>query len=132
MIDQIKKIKQEAENELKKVTTSQELDTLRLKYLSRKGLISSLFSGLKEVDAKERGIIGQKINQLKNDVESSYKELEDRLKSDQESEEDVDLFLPGRKPFIGRLHPLTIVMDEIKQIFFNLGFRVEDLSLIHI
>ena len=126
MLDQIKKIKQEAENELKKIKTSQELEALRLKYLSRKGLISSLFSQLKHVVDKERAIVGQKINQLKNDVEASYKELEVRLKSNQKSEEKVDLFLPGRRPFIGRLHPLTIVLDEIKQIFFNLGFRVED------
>jgi phenylalanyl-tRNA synthetase alpha chain len=126
MLDQIKKIKHEVENELKNIRTSQELDALRLKYLSRKGLISSLFSQLKDVVEKERGKVGQKINQLKKDVESSYRELEDRLKSNQESEEKVDLFLPGRKPFIGRLHPLTIVLDEIKQIFFNLGFRVED------
>ena len=126
MLEQIKKIKQEAENELKKISTSQELDTLRLKYLSRKGLISSLFSDLKDVVANERAIVGQKINQLKSDVESSYKELQESLKSDKEIEDDVDLFLPGRQPFIGRLHPLTIVLDEIKQIFFNLGFRVED------
>ncbi|MCK5032966.1 MAG: phenylalanine--tRNA ligase subunit alpha [Calditrichia bacterium] len=126
MLEQIKKIKQEAENELKKISTSQELDTLRLKYLSRKGLISSLFSDLKDVVANERAIVGQKINQLKSDVESSYKELQESLKSDKETEDDVDLFLPGRQPFIGRLHPLTIVLDEIKQIFFNLGFHVED------
>jgi phenylalanyl-tRNA synthetase alpha chain len=126
MLDQIKEINQEVEKDLQNVTTDQELDDLRLKYLSRKGIISSLFSELKNVEAKERGVIGQKINQLKNYVESSYKDLKEKLKSDNTTKEDVDLFLPGRKPFLGRLHPLTIVLDEIKQIFFNLGFRVED------
>ena len=67
MLDQIKKINQDAKNDQQKVTTAQELDELRLKYLSRKGIISSLFSELKNVEASERGIVGQKINQLKND-----------------------------------------------------------------
>jgi phenylalanyl-tRNA synthetase alpha chain len=126
MLDQIIKINQDAINDLQKVNTAQELDDLRLKYLSRKGIISSLFSELKNVEPEKRGAVGQKINQLKNDVESSYKELEDKLKSDTSTEEDIDLFLPGRKPFVGRLHPLTQVLEEIKQIFFNLGFRAED------
>lgn len=126
MIEQIQKINQEAVNDQEKVTTAQELDEFRLKYLSRKGIISSLFSELKNVDAKERGVVGQKINQLKKDVESSFKDLEEELKSGSETQEDIDLFLPGRKPFVGRLHPLTQVLQEIKEIFFNLGFRVED------
>ncbi len=126
MLDQIQKINQDAIINQKKVTNTQELDEFKLKYLSRKGIISSLFSELKNVDAKDRGIVGQKINQLKNDVESSFKELEEKLKSGGETQEDIDLFLPGRKPFVGRLHPLTQVLREIKEIFFNLGFRVED------
>ena len=126
MLDQIQKIYQEAVKDQKKINTAQELDEFRLKYLSRKGIISSLFSELKNVDSNERGAVGQKINQLKTDVESSFKELEENLKSGSDIQEDIDLFLPGRKPFVGRLHPLTQVLQEIKEIFFNLGFRVED------
>ena len=126
MLDQIQKISQEAEKDQQKITNAQELDEFRLKYLSRKGIISSLFSEMKNIDAKERGTVGQKINQLKKNVEASFKKLEEQLKSGTESQEDIDLFLPGRKPFVGRLHPLTQVLQEIKDIFFNLGFRVED------
>jgi len=126
MLDQIQKINQEAKVDQKKVTNAQELDEFRLKYLSRKGIISSLFSEMKNIDAKERGTVGQKINQLKKEVEVSFKQLEEQLKSGKDTQEDIDLFLPGRKPFVGRLHPLTQVLQEIKEIFFNLGFRVED------
>jgi len=126
MLDQIQKINQEAENDQKKVTNAQELDEFRLKYLSRKGIVSSLFSEMKNIDAKDRGAVGQKINQLKKDIEDSFKKLEEQLKSGKDNQEDIDLFLPGRKPFVGRLHPLTQVLQEIKEIFFNLGFRVED------
>lgn len=126
MLEQINKIKLEAEIELKKVTSLEILDTLRLKYLSRKGLVSALFSDLKNVEAADRKIIGQKINQLKNDLETAYKQLEEKYKSEAQTEEYLDLSLPGRKPFVGKLHPLTIVLNEIKEIFFNLGFCVED------
>jgi len=126
MLDQIQKINQEAANDQKKVTNVQELDDFRLKFLSRKGIISSLFSEMKNIDAKDRGTVGQKINQLKKDIEASFKKLEEQLKTEKVSQEKIDLFLPGTKPFVGRLHPLTQVLQEIKEIFFNLGFRVED------
>ncbi len=126
MLKKIDQIEIEFSEDIKKVQTKEDFEDLRIKYISRKGLVASLFVELKEIDPSERRAFGQKINSLKNSLEKQFEDIKHKIFVQDKKEQVIDLSLPGRKPFLGRLHPLTIVLNEIKDIFFNMGFRVED------
>ncbi len=126
MLKKIDQIEIEFSEDIKRVQTKEDFEDLRIKYISRKGLVASLFVDLKEIDPSERRAFGQKINSLKNSLEKQFEDIKHKIFVQDKKEQVIDLSLPGRKPFLGRLHPLTIVLNEIKDIFFNMGFRVED------
>lgn len=126
MPEQIDQIKRDFEVEAKDIRTADALEDLRIKYLGRKGYISNAFSLLAEIPKEEKPKFGQELNKLKKAVESQYNALYDSLKEGKGKDEYLDLTLPGRKPFIGRKHPLNQVADEIKSIFKSLGFTIED------
>lgn len=126
MPEQIDQIKRAFEAEAKDIRTADALEDLRIKYLGRKGHISNAFSLLAEIPKEEKPKFGQELNKLKKAVESQYNALYDSLKEGKGTDEYLDLTLPGRKPFIGRKHPLNQVADKIKSIFKSLGFTIED------
>ena len=96
-----------------------------MQYMSRKGEIAQIFDRLKDVPAEERPLIGKNLNELKNYISSELDKLLGQLNKDS-SQVRLDLTLPGRRPFVGRKHPLTKTLDEIKSIFYGMGFTVED------
>ncbi|MGN0940611.1 MAG: phenylalanine--tRNA ligase subunit alpha [Selenomonadaceae bacterium] len=107
-----------------------ELNDLRVKYLGKKGEITSLLRGLKELNAEDRSRIGKIVNDAKNDLsefiakkndELHARELKERLESER-----IDVTLPGRKAWQGHLHPLTLTLNQIKKIFLDMGFTVEE------
>jgi phenylalanyl-tRNA synthetase alpha chain len=126
MLDKIKKLEKEFIAEIALVKEKETLEKLRVKYLGRKGSLSDLFNGLSDVPKESRPEMGQMLNNVKNLIRNEYEKLLIALSDKNEIETKLDLTLPGRKPFIGSKHPLTIILDEIKFIFQGLGFRVED------
>lgn len=126
MLKQIEQIEKEFNQEREKISTANDLEKLKIKYLSRKGLVASLFSQIKDIEPEKRPEFGQKINSLKANLEKVIENAQNELKKHDSTSDSIDLTLPGRKIFFGRKHPLTIVLEEIKHIFHNLGFRVED------
>ena len=101
-----------------------DLDSIINKYLGRKGLISSLFDDIKDINKKERPIIGKKINQLRKSVELRIEEEGKHIEAVQSEQINFDLSLPGDTFLKGSLHPITQVMDEICDIFGQLGFSI--------
>jgi phenylalanyl-tRNA synthetase alpha chain len=126
MQEEIKKLKNKFSEELQKHLDNGTLDTLRAKYLSRKGLVTDLFNQMKDVAADARPQVGKALNDLKNHVQQVIQQAEKDLKDRQGSRYKPDLTLPGRIPYTGRKHPLTSTLLEIKNIFISMGFRVED------
>ncbi|MBK7377443.1 MAG: phenylalanine--tRNA ligase subunit alpha [Ignavibacteriales bacterium] len=101
------------------------LEEIKIKYLSRSGLVSNLFNELKTISKEEKPEAGKLLNELRNKVEVSLSSLKNNLESKTESiSEKIDLTLPGKNKIIGSKHLLTQTLDEIKSIFKSIGFSV--------
>jgi phenylalanyl-tRNA synthetase alpha chain len=125
MLEKIEKIKQSALHEIQSVQTNAELDNFRVKYLARKGMISDLFDELKVADVSERPQLGKAVNELRNEVQALFDGKKLVLDSLVKQNKHIpDLTLPGRLRWVGSQHPLTQTLDEIKRIFFRMGFGV--------
>src|ERR1041385_476392 len=125
MLEKINEIRQSAVLEVESVRDLTELDNYRIKFLARKGLIAELFDEMKNVGPQERPLLGKTLNELRTFVQSKYDEKKSSLESSGSSRgKSIDLTLPGRMRWVGSKHPLTQTLDEIKRIFFGMGFRV--------
>lgn len=124
---EIEGIKKNFELEIEKVTALSELETLRIKYLGRNGLITRLFDELKAVPPEEKPVYGKLLNVLRNEATESLNNKKSLIESNQTSDSiKLDLTLPGKKIKIGSQHILTQTLNEIKSIFKELGFSVYD------
>ncbi len=102
------------------------LDDVRVKYLGRKGRVARYFSKMGQIEASQRPQFGNRLNELKQELTDAVASHQQSLHSNNNSgPRDFDLTLPGITPTLGFRNPLMIVMDEIKQIFANMGFTVE-------
>src|SRR5574341_2489724 len=126
LIDQLKKVEEEAQAECRNFTTLSELEDFRIKYLARKGILAEIFENLKSLSAEEKPQVGKLANQVKLKVEELFERrlLELKSQDSKRGKEALDYTLPGRKGWKGSLHPLTQVRDEIVDIFYGMGFEV--------
>ena len=125
---ELSQIEKDFLKEIEKVESLEELQTLKVKYLGRKGALTQILRSLKELPLEERKKIGKEANVLKEKMEKlilekekTLKEIEERKKLEREK---VDLTCPGKKISLGHLHPLSLVLREIKEIFQKMGFEV--------
>tara|TARA_B000000475_G_scaffold120098_1_gene97080 strand:+ start:305 stop:1315 length:1011 start_codon:yes stop_codon:yes gene_type:complete len=124
LLKKIESIQKEFKAELSSATKdSSKISDLYNKYLSRKGIVSDLFSQLSNVDPKDKPIIGQKINTLRSDLEASFNSL-GTSKSKDKNISNLDFSLPGNHFFEGSIHPITRVINDISDIFKSIGFSV--------
>ncbi|MHB1686273.1 MAG: phenylalanine--tRNA ligase subunit alpha [Ignavibacteriaceae bacterium] len=123
--DRIQKIHSEFDSDISKVSDLKELENVRIKYLSRNGLISSLFEELKNISKEEKPVAGKSLNELRNHSTNQFNLLKEKLETaSSASDEKIDLTLPGIKKVLGSKHLLTQTLDEIKTIFKGLGFSI--------
>jgi phenylalanyl-tRNA synthetase alpha chain len=124
MLDKINSLK----NEIAGITATnkEEAEALRIKYLSKKGLISVLFEDFKSVPVDQKKSVGAAINELKNFATDKINELKEAFESKRSGAEGLDLTLPGDSIPLGARHPLSIVRNEIISIFNRLGFIVSE------
>ena len=122
----IEPLKTQIDSEVQNIVSYDALEELRVKYLGRKGLIAQLTSSISGLPAEQRGAFGQQVNALKNKIISLIAEQQKSLAA--ESRESatgfVDISMPGIAQDVGRLHPITQVIDEICNIFMQMGFSV--------
>ena len=130
MREQLNNIKLEAEKRLNQAGSLAELESIRLQYLGKKGELTAVLRGMGQLTPEERPKIGQLANEVRSFIE---KILEAKTKSLQEKErlsrlekEAIDVTIPGKRRFIGKKHPLSIVMDEIKEVFIGLGYEIAE------
>jgi phenylalanyl-tRNA synthetase alpha chain len=125
LTEEIQHLKKESEKDFSSVESSKELEELRIKYLSRNGLLSHLFEALKDVPKEEKPQAGKNLNELRNSLTEKFNHLKSKLeKSDDTSKSKIDLTLPGTIRKIGSKHIIIQTLDEIKSIFKGMGFSV--------
>lgn len=125
MLDKIKAIRHEIEKF--KPHSKEELEAFRLKYLSRKGIIPSLFGEFKDVLPEAKKEVGKELNTLKNKAQEYFDLLKNQL-TDTESagKSTIDVTLPAESMALGARHPISIVRNEMISIFSRLGFVVAE------
>ena len=106
--------------------SNEEIETFRIKYLGKKGLINSYFIDFKSLDNDKKKDVGQLLNQLKNTANSKVQELKTQLSSDNSQPKLNDLSRPGDSIQIGSRHPISIVKNRIVEIFSNIGFTISE------
>ncbi len=130
MKDALLKIKSLANDELSKVNDTKALEEIRVKFLGKKGELTSILKQMGKLSAEERPVIGQLANQVRTEIEESItnrvKEIKALMLEKKLKEEELDVTLPGTKATIGKLHPLNIVLNEIEDIFMGMGFDIAD------
>ncbi len=125
MLDKITETRISFDNDLAKVTDLKSLEELRIKYLSRKGIMSVLIDDFKNVSNEEKKNVGKVLNETKIHLQDSFNVLKEKLEAEGKGEKnEIDLTLPGRIKTIGSKHIITQTLDEIKSIFKSLGFSV--------
>lgn len=125
MINQIGNLREEFKKVLTDVVDAKMLEEVRIKYLSRNGMLSNLFEQLKAVPKEDKPLIGKELNVLRNEMETLFESKKNSVESlSDKSNIYQDLSLPGREYLIGNKHILTQTLNEIKTIFKSLGFSV--------
>jgi phenylalanyl-tRNA synthetase alpha chain len=124
MLDKIKALQEEIATI--KAATRTEAEELRIKYLSKKGLIGELFDEFKNVPVDQKKAMGAAINDLKNFAQDRINLIKDSFTEKRSGAEGLDLTLPGEAMKLGTRHPLAVVRNEIIDIFDRLGFVVSE------
>lgn len=124
MEERIEEVLKEARQELKRVSDLKQVEDFRVRYLGRKGILAKLFKELGKLNKGKRRIIGKLLNETKATLEKELAEATKKKKETEYRKEKLDTTLPGRQPFIGRLHPISQITREISSIFQRLGFDV--------
>jgi phenylalanyl-tRNA synthetase alpha chain len=124
MLERIRQLQKEIENITAK--SIDEAESLRIKYLSKKGEISRLFEEFRDVPTEQKREIGQAVNVLKEMAIKKINLLKESLKEQTEKSSELDLTLPGESMKLGTRHPISIVKNEILEIFKRLGFVISE------
>ena len=123
-----KKISSDALAEIASAVSEQELDAARVKYLGKKGALTAILRGMGALEPNERREIGEAANIVRNELESAVAGKSAQLKKaaleKRLIDEKTDVTLPGRSKPCGRLHPLQIIENRIRDIFVEMGFNV--------
>ena len=130
MEQKIQRIKESALQDLNKAGNREKLQELRVKYLGKKGLLTKVLREMGKVPKELRPKIGQRANEvrqlLEGELDNRLAVLREKEKEKKLVEEAIDVTLPGRPVARGHKHPLTLVLEEIKDIFTAMGFEVAE------
>ena len=124
MIAKIEQLLQEVE--ALTASNAEELEALRIKYLSKKGAINELMADFRNVPAEQKKEVGMKVNELKNKAQEKINALKEQFENQDNGCDDLDLTRSAYPAKLGTRHPLNIVKNEIIDIFARLGFSIAD------
>ena len=126
--EQLEQIRAEAAASIESAASLQELDAVRVKYLGKKGELTAVLKTMGKLSPEERPKVGQMANEVRELITADLEKRNELLKAAQQEmklkAETIDVTLPGTKVEIGHKHPLSIVLDEVKEIFLGMGFEV--------
>ncbi|NLJ41364.1 MAG: phenylalanine--tRNA ligase subunit alpha [Clostridiales bacterium] len=130
MGDRLNLIQQEALASIEQAKDSNVLEEIRIKYLGKKGELTQFLRGMGKLPPSERPIMGQLVNKTRRSIESALTRKNEAIEREslikRLKDETIDVTLPGEKPQLGGLHPLTKVLNKITDIFFGMGFNVAE------
>ena len=130
MQEKLKEIENEAIDLLQSAKNLAELDNIRVKYLGKKGSLTEILKGMKDLSPEEKPIVGQLANKVKERITSELDVAMEVMKVKEHevklAAEFIDITLPGRRQLIGKKHPLTQITEEIVEIFKGMGFQVAE------
>lgn len=128
MKDKLQAIMDEAANSIKDSDALDKLNDVRVSFLGKKGHLTSVLKGMKDVAPEDRPKVGQLVNDARELIEKQLSEtkkrLERKIREKQLSEEVIDVTLPGRSNKLGHRHPNAIAMEEVERIFIGMGYEV--------
>ncbi|MFN8182380.1 MAG: phenylalanine--tRNA ligase subunit alpha [Bacteroidia bacterium] len=109
-------------------TNREEVEQFRLRFLSKKGILTELFAAMKSIPAEEKKQYGAQVNELKQAAEAKLASFQEMLEAaaDQAAATDIDLTLPAEPMTLGARHPISLIRERILQIFSRIGFTVAD------
>lgn len=130
MKEKLNQIKATVEELLASCENLEGLEELRIKYLGKKGELTAVLKEMGKLSAEERPVIGALANEIRDflnkEIDSKKEEMERVLQAAKLKEEVIDVTMPGKTPEMGNLHPLTKVMNELKEIFIGMGFEIAE------
>ncbi len=130
MKEQLEAIRQKALNELENAASIQDIDAVRIKFLGKKGELTGILKQMGKLSAEERPVVGQLANVIRSEIEAKIEEdskaIAQKLQAEKLKAEKIDVTLPGKAKVLGSRHPLTVVLDDIKDIFIGMGFDIVD------
>ena len=130
MKQQLEESKSRAAAALANAKLPQEIDELRVRFLGKKGELTGILKQMGKLSPEERPVIGQLANEVRSwietDIETRLTEIKASQMAARLESEKLDVTLPGKRPQFGAKHPLSIVLDEIKEIFIGMGFEIAD------
>jgi len=130
MKERLQQLQEDALSALQQAADLKALQEVRVRILGKKGALTEVMKGMRELSADERPVVGNLVNTLKDQFEESFAQrqssLEQQAIESRLASEKIDVTLPGRRNFPGSKHPITLVTEEIVDIFSRLGFVVEE------
>ncbi|MCK9603355.1 MAG: phenylalanine--tRNA ligase subunit alpha, partial [Candidatus Omnitrophica bacterium] len=122
----IESLKTQVDSDIQNINSPEALEEFRVKYLGRKGILAQLTSSIPSLPPEQRGILGQQANALKNKISNLIEERQRSISPKQQEGVSLlgDIGMPGIAQDLGRLHPVTQIIDEICNIFMRMGFSV--------
>ncbi len=130
MREQLEQLRRQALDAIAAATSEDALQEVRVRFLGRKGELTGLMKGLGALPSEERPVVGQLVNTVKDEVEASIDQALTAARSEATAKrlasERIDVTLPGRGRRQGSKHPVTLVIEEVSEIFAGLGFSVAE------
>ena len=128
MKDKLQAIREEALKQIRESNRLDKLNEVRVSFLGKKGELTAVLKGMKNVDPKERPLVGQMVNETREAIErfleETKKKLEEKAREEKMKEEVIDVTLPAKKINVGHRHPNTIALEEVERIFIGMGYEV--------
>ena len=130
MQEKLLAIKEAAFNEISAAENSGALEEIRVKYLGKKGELTTILRSMGALSKEERPVVGKLVNEAKNEVEEKLEEVSKKIKEKEKNaklaSEVIDISLPGKRNVIGKRHPLDLTLESMKEIFISMGFTIEE------
>lgn len=128
MKERLKQIKAEALAKISEATSLDILNDVRVTQLGKKGALTEILKGMKDVAPEERPKIGQMVNEVRAELEEALENaksaMERKVREEQMKREVIDVTLPSKKSSVGHRHPNTIALEEVERIFVGMGYEV--------
>ena len=128
MKEKLEKIKADAVREIQNSDGLEKLNEVRVAFLGKKGELTAVLKGMKDVRAEERPKVGQLVNETRESIEKLIEETKRKMEAAERDirlkQEVIDVTLPAKKNRVGHRHPNTIALEEVERIFIGMGYEV--------